>query len=284
LILDDVPHTHWSATRAINIAHGVEAPEKEPEEGYDVHPFVRKAVPATSGHLYSSIARELPRYPIPGIRLPSGEGQTLLDIGCNWGRWTIAAARRGYRSIGIDTSLDALLAAAAISRQLSLPIDFVAADARFLPFQRGVFDVVFSYSVLQHFAKDDATTVLRQVREVLNGPGRSLFQMANAWGVRSLYHQLRRGFRKPEAFEVRYWRPHELLRAFERWIGPTELLADGFFGLGIQPADLDLMPRRFRTVIRCSEILRRASASIPWVAYLADSVYLRSRKRDRAQS
>ena len=38
-------------------------------------------------------------------------GTRLLDIGCSWGRWSLAAAARGYDAVGIDPSLGAIMAA-----------------------------------------------------------------------------------------------------------------------------------------------------------------------------
>ena len=94
---------------------------KKPEELID---FIDKSwqgeIPYTSGNLYFSIQNKLTRYPIPECRLPQGNGERLLDIGCNWGRWSIAAAQKGYRPVGIDPSLDAVLAARRVSRQLGV--------------------------------------------------------------------------------------------------------------------------------------------------------------------
>ena len=38
-------------------------------------------------------------------------GSRLLDLGSSWGRWSIAAARKGYSVVGLDPSLGAVLAA-----------------------------------------------------------------------------------------------------------------------------------------------------------------------------
>jgi hypothetical protein len=99
--------------------------------------------------------------------------------------------------------------------------------------------------------------------------------MPNAFGIRSLYHQARRGFREADRFDVRYWTPQALLRTFSREIGPSTLSIDGFFGLGIQPADVDLLPLHLRPVVHSSEFLRRHA---PFLLPVADSLYVRSVK------
>lgn len=278
LVLGDVEQTHWAATRAISITEGVDELEDFAPEIEGIHPFVKRAVPATSGFLYLPIADKMTRYPIPELRLPPGEGKLLLDVGCNWGRWSIAAAQKGYRTIGLDPSLDAVLVAQSVCKQLGVEADFVVADARFLPFAPETFDTVFSFGVLQHLSKEDVRTSLASIRTVLKRGGNALVQMASALGIRSFYQQAKRGFRAPKAFEVRYWTPGELRDAFERLIGPSTMSVDGFFGLGIQAADIDLMPWRYRAVIRASELLRAVSRKVPLLNWTADSLYLASRR------
>jgi SAM-dependent methyltransferase len=157
--------------------------------------------------------------------------------------------------------------------------DFVVGDARFLPFASDSFDAVFSYSVLQHFSKKDARTTLCEVRRILKAGGISLIQMPNALGVRSIYHLARRGFSEGQDFDVRYWTPSELLHAFASDIGPTSLDVDGFFGLGIQAADRDMLPLRMKAVVKSSGIAKKASSVFTPLKRLADSLYLESRRQ-----
>src|SRR5262249_49571680 len=143
------------------------------------------------------------------------------------------------------------------------------------------FDVAFSYSVLQHFSKLDTRRALENIRRVLRTEGTFLVQMASALGIRSFHHQVRRGFKKPKDFDVRYWTPAELLRTFRDILGPTELEVDCYFGLGLQPADVQLMSRVSKLVIHGSEMLRSASKVFSPLVYLADSLYLRSAHKVR---
>ena len=244
--------------------------------GSEVGPVVRYMVGATCGYLYRPLIGTLREYPIPEFRLPAGSG-TVLDIGCNWGRWCVSAARKGYHPIGLDPSLGAVLAAQRVCRQLDVTADFVVADARYLPFRDGALDTAFSYSVIQHFAKEDARTALAEVARAVAPGGVSLIQMGSAWGVRSLYHQFRRRFRSPTAFDVRYWTPPEMARTFNKLIGDSHLSVDGFLGLGIQANDIPLLPPQHRMVVRISEALRRLSTLFPPLVWAADSIYVESR-------
>ena len=154
---------------------------------------------ATSGIAYKHLIGVSTPYPIPAFRFPTDQPGRLLDIGCNWGRWTISAARQCHEAVGIDPQLGAVVAARRVASQLGVAARFVVGDARFLPFRSGSFDYVWSYSVLQHFSRENARVSLTEVRRVLHHEGLARIQMANALGFRSVYHLARRGFRTPPA-------------------------------------------------------------------------------------
>jgi SAM-dependent methyltransferase/uncharacterized protein YbaR (Trm112 family) len=244
----------------------------------DIDPYVQEQVAATNGLLYVPLVGRLPRYPIPYLRLPDANGKTFLDVGCNWGRWSIAAAKKGYMVVGFDPSLDAIRAARRVAQQIGVDVQYLVGDARYLPFRNDVFDVVFSYSVLQHLDKTKVRESLASIHGVLTSSGRCLIQMPNQYGLRSLYKQLRRGFQAPKEFDVRYWTPREMVRDFSRLIGPCRLSVDGYFGLGIQVADADILPIRYRAIVYLSEAIRKASRRFAILSYAADSLFVEARR------
>lgn len=270
LLLADERPTHAACQVSLE---RTEAPA-EPEA------MVQDVIAATCGNLYRHLIGNVTEYPIPELRLPPGDGRLFLEVGCNWGRWCVSARRLGYRVVGVDPSLDAIRAARRVAEQLDVDVEYVVADARHLPFADASFDVVFSYSVFQHFAKADAVTSFAELGRVLSPGGLSLVQMANVWGARSLWNQLReRRFREPRTlFDVRYWSPRELEHEFSRTVGRTTLAVDGYLTLNPQPADLPLLPRRYRALVRTSEALRRLSGRLPFMRYAADSLYVTARR------
>ena len=243
-----------------------------------IDPVVSYIVAATNGIAYKSQVGKLAEYPIPTLRLPQSDGKVFLDIGCNWGRWCIAAARKGYKVVGIDPSLGAVMAATRVARQLGVDARYVVGDARFLPFKSSVIDHVFSYSVLQHLSREDVALVLAETGRVLRSDGAALVQMPTKVGVRCLYHQLRRGFREASGFEVRYWTLPALRKLFSSRIGPTTFSVDCFFGIGLQFADLRFMPLPLKGVVSLSELLRVTSRFVTPLTWTADSVYVTSLK------
>ncbi|MGE5272289.1 MAG: methyltransferase domain-containing protein [Verrucomicrobiota bacterium] len=240
----------------------------------EVDEHVRASLIKTHGNLYRGA--RLTRYPIPPFPLPAGEGRTLLDLGCNWGRWTIAAARAGWRATGVDRGKKSLRAAKRVAEQLGIGVEYVLGDVRELPFPGASFDAVFSYSVLQHLAKDDVRTVVAEIRRVLVPGGIVWIEMPNSRGPLNLVRQARRGFSAGAGQDVRYWTIPELRAAFGA-IGAVSITADGFFTINPQVGDLDLLPARSRAVVRVSDALRRASTHAPFLVQVADSVVVRAK-------
>jgi SAM-dependent methyltransferase/uncharacterized protein YbaR (Trm112 family) len=282
LLVSDAAQTHIEGDRALLLAESGDAsvlPKIEAKPG-DIDPFVKHSIAATNGSLYLHLVGNLTEYPIPRLRLPAGQGRSFLEVGCNWGRWCIAAARLGYRTVGIDPSLKSIRAARRVARQFGIDATYIVADGRYLPFRNQSFDQAFSYSVLQHLSRENTLATLSEIRRALRIGGSALIQMPNVFGVRCLYHQVRRGFREARDFEVRYWRPHELLAAFGDKIGPSELSVDGYFSLNVQPSDIHLLPARYRALVHTSEALRAMSAAIPLLTNLADSLYITSQRPD----
>jgi SAM-dependent methyltransferase/uncharacterized protein YbaR (Trm112 family) len=282
MLLEDVRQTHGVATYSLEQARYSSEHASIPDQCYSgsglIDSFVQKIISATNGMMYRSLINSLDEYPIPDLRIGQGNGELFLDVGCNWGRWCVAAYRKGFYPIGIDPSLEALLSAVRVAKQLNVQAHYLVGDARFLPFRDGFFDFTFSYSVMQHFDKRDARVSLREVNRVLKQNGRSMIQMPNAIGIRCLYHQMKRGFREGKDFEVRYWTPAELKSSFAALIGPSELSVDGFFSLNAQKSEAHLLPWRFRIVVSMSDWLRRLAGKVDCMTNLADSLYVVSQK------
>jgi SAM-dependent methyltransferase/uncharacterized protein YbaR (Trm112 family) len=181
LMRSDVDPTHhlWRTTPADIARFSANAAvTKTPAPG-TVDPFVDRWLVGTCGNLFRTRTTPLPRYPIPTLRLDDGDGRLFLDVGSNWGRWSLAAARRGFCAVAVDPSLEAVLAGSRVARQLGLPVAFVVGDARHLPFVSRAFDVTFSYSVLQHLAKDVVRAGLGEIGRGTRINGHVYVQMAN---------------------------------------------------------------------------------------------------------
>ena len=289
MLVDDAESTHGYINQTLekinetqNFDDAIDDSKNGLNDEFEIDEFVQSEIPYTSGNLYWSVQNKLTRYPIPKCRLPQGNGERLLDIGCNWGRWSIAAAQKGYQPVGIDPSLKAVLAARRVSKQLGVETNFVVGDARFLPFADDTFETVFSYGVFQHLSKENVRISLDEVVRVLKKNGNTLFQMPNKYGIRQYQQYRRRGYTEGKDFEVRYWTPKELMETFETKFGPTKMTTDCYFGLGIQVRDVDLLPVKHKIIVYSSELLRKISKTIKPLTKVADSVYLESINRNKS--
>jgi SAM-dependent methyltransferase/uncharacterized protein YbaR (Trm112 family) len=243
-----------------------------------VDPAVSYLVAATSGYAYKAMLGNMQEYPVPAIPLSPGNGRLLLDVGCSWGRWTVSAGRKGWRAIGIDPSLGAIMAAKRAFEAEGLPVWFVCGDARALPFKTATFDCVFSYSVLQHFSEPDAHSAIGEVGRVLHEGGEAKVQMAQKWGLRSTYVRTRQNYLSSGIFRVRYWSIPQLRQQFEAQIGPSRVQAEAFGGLGLLREDFKVVSPVGKGLIAASTVLRAIASVVKPLSLLADSVYVTSRK------
>jgi SAM-dependent methyltransferase/uncharacterized protein YbaR (Trm112 family) len=243
-----------------------------------IDPVISYLIGATSGWGYVKLIGQLDRYPIPDIPVGDGNGDLLLDVGSNWGRWSVSAARKGWRVVGIDPSLGALLAAQRAFSDKKLDLAFVCGDARFLPFRANLFRCAFSYSVLQHFSETDAERSISEIGRVLHRGGFVKIQMAHKGGLRSTYTRTRRNYVDAGPFRVRYWSLAAIRDAFGKKIGPTSCSAEAFGGLGLLVEDRNYVSTKAKALIAISTVLKKLSMFVHPLVHLADSVYVVSVK------
>jgi SAM-dependent methyltransferase len=115
-------------------------------------------------------------------RLPvTRNGERLLEVGCGSGAFTIGAARRGYRAVGL--SWDEANQAVALERAKLCGVDDIAfpiQDARQLDQQAafaGQFDVVLCFETIEHILDD--RKLMRDMARCLKPGGRLLLTTPN---------------------------------------------------------------------------------------------------------
>lgn len=104
--------------------------------------------------------------------LPPLAGRRLLDIGCGMGTFTIEAARRGARALGVDFAPAALTTAVHVARAEGADgARFVRADAARLPVADASMDVVLAADVTEHLDDDTLARILAECERVLRSGG-----------------------------------------------------------------------------------------------------------------
>lgn len=279
---DTIIHTHTRASeKTFNIVasyiEGNDILENVANNALVDH-FVQNEIVNTNSNLYKNTLGKLKEYPIPPLPLPQGNSQYFLDIGCNWGRWCIAASMAGYQPVGIDPSLESILSAKRVANQLGKEIRYIVADSRYMPFRDNFFDIAYSYSVFQHFSRENIESSLMEIHRVLKNGGQSKIHMLNTFGLRSMYVQSRRAFREGKDFETRYWTLRELKDTFNRLIGDSNITIASFFTQG-QISDMHLFLWQHRLMITLSEFLKKVNEEIGMLINIADNVFVTSIKR-----
>jgi len=277
LIPDSAAPTHAGYRRVIeeNQKHRNSSTGIDDEAFTD---FIQAMIVSTCGNLFRG-AKVDGIYPIP--EFPTNfAGNHVLDIGCNWGRWSIAGAKVGYKIVGMDIHLKSLMCARWLSQKLTPSNEpfFVLADARHMPFAPESFDGVFSYSVLQHFSKTNAMRILAEVQRVMKTNAKALIQMPNKVGLRNRLALASRMFSEGSEFDVRYYSIGELLVLFGDIIGKSEWYVDCFLGLNVHAHDRELIPPSKRWIIDLADLLLRASEKFPAIRQFCDSVFVCSTK------
>jgi SAM-dependent methyltransferase len=97
----------------------------------------------------------------------------VLDVGCGGGLFLSLLARRGYRVVGVDSSVDA---ASAAWRHNSVPV--VCGDLSQPPFPEGSCTAITMFHVLEHVY--DPGSYLVSARSLLHPAGRLVVQVPNA--------------------------------------------------------------------------------------------------------
>jgi SAM-dependent methyltransferase len=93
-----------------------------------------------------------------------------LEIGCGFGRLSPVLAGFSRQHIGVDINTNALVTA-----RLSYPeLQFAGSSATLLPFPRSSFDLVTTWTVLQHITPDLISAAVCEIKRVLSGNGRLL--------------------------------------------------------------------------------------------------------------
>jgi SAM-dependent methyltransferase len=117
--------------------------------------------------------------------LPPGPAR-VLDVGCGPGRHALRLAQRGYRVIGVDTSLRFLAEARADAQDLA-EIEFLQLDMRSLNFE-AEFDAALSlFTAWGYFSDQQNQQILERVARALRPGGRLIMDLApRDWLVRLL--------------------------------------------------------------------------------------------------
>jgi ubiquinone/menaquinone biosynthesis C-methylase UbiE/uncharacterized protein YbaR (Trm112 family) len=246
--------------------------------------IVQQQVAATNGIHYVNSIGTLNEYPIP--ELPIGAGQKdnlLLDIGCGWGRWLTAASRKNYIPVGIDLRLEFCETARKVVQDNGANTYTVVADLQELPFQNNIFEVVWSFSVIQHTHYNRLISCLEQIERILKSNGYCFLEFPNKKGLRNRFGPATGPNNMDfDSWDVRYYSPEEYKIIFNKYFDNFEFYNHSALGIGILPGDLKYAKGfKNKAIIGLSRSLSRIVDMIGPLKEFADSIYIKSVKTNR---
>ncbi len=243
--------------------------------------IVQQQISATNGIHYKDTIGFLNEYPIPEIPIgTAGADNLLLDIGCGWGRWLAAASRKNYIPIGIDLRLEFCETARKVVQDKGGNAYTVVADLQQLPFQNNIFDVVWSFSVIQHTHYNRLISCLDQIKRVLKSNGYCFLEFPNKNGLRNRFGPAAASNNMDfDSWDVRYYTPAEYQDIFNRFFDNFQFYNHSALGIGILPGDLKYAKGfKNKTVIGISRMLSRFVEIIKPLKAISDSIYIKSVK------
>jgi D-alanine-D-alanine ligase len=122
--------------------------------------------------------------------LQASKDSVILDLACGQGRHSLELARQGYSNVyGLDRSHYLIRKAKSIMQQEGLKVNFKEGDARKLPFETDMFDVVMilgnSFGYFE--STEDDVKILKEVYRILKPGGIFLIDVADGAYLKKNY-------------------------------------------------------------------------------------------------
>jgi SAM-dependent methyltransferase/uncharacterized protein YbaR (Trm112 family) len=257
------------------------APEPENYSG-KIPWIVQQQIGATNGVHYVDTIGKLHEYPIPDLPVSGGkENQLLLDIGCGWGRWLVASSRKKFIPVGIDLRLEFCEIARKVVIDNGSHAYTVVADLQELPFLENTFDVVWSFSVIQHTHYKRLVSCLFEIQRILHAGGYCFLEFPNKNGFRNRIGPASAPNNMEfESWDVRYYKPEEYRKIFMEFFSGFEYSTHSMLGIGILPGDLKYAKGlKNKAIISFSRMLTGLSRIIKPLKEYADSIYIKAEKK-----
>lgn len=244
---------------------------------------VQMQIAATNGKQYVDRVGKLKGYPQYELPVkPVSEG-VMLDIGPGWGRWLVSGSRKGYIPIGADLRLEFCRSSLQTMKDHGVAGYAVAADLKELPFAEGVFDLIWSFSVIQHTHRSRLVSCLHGIRRILKPGGYTKLEFPNSEGFRNSRGPAKISSAKSDDYNswvVRYYSIDEYRVLFQSIFKNFRYSVHSFLGIGVLKEDIRYVNGKNKLLCMVSRALTNLCRLIPTLIQKADSIYIRAYKDD----
>lgn len=260
--------------------------QPQPEDYQSNIPWVvQQQISATNGIHYIDRIGKIKDYPIYELPVPPVTGDKLfLDIGCGWGRWLVAGSNKGYIPIGIDLRLEFCETARKVLTDLGKNGYTVVADLENVPLQDNLFDLAWSFSVIQHTHYKRLTNCLQHINRVLTPGGFTKLEFPNKKGIRNSIANVKYSESRKDDYNswcVRYYTPDEYRDIFNTYLADFSYTNHSFLGIGILKEDLKYVSLKNKIICSASLLGSALTTIIPGLKAYADSIYVSAVKKSR---
>lgn len=160
------------------------------------------------------------------LRSARARNRRALDIGCGEGRHSVALAKRGFGTVGVDLEPRALARARAAADSAGAQPAFLQANVFALPFASNAFDVVMDYGCLHHVRRADTQRYLDQVVPLIKPGG---YFLLSCFSTKFKHHPDERRTRNwlvHAGHYDRFFRREDFRPLFGRWFDILEMTED----------------------------------------------------------
>ncbi len=149
-------------------------------------------------------------------------GETVLDIGCGTGNYSIELASMCLKVVGIDPSANMLKIAREKAEKGRLDIEFILGIAESLPFNDNQFDIVLLVTTFEFL---DPEKTIFEMKRVLKKDGRIILGVLNRWSLWALERRIKSLFTKNIFDNARFYSILEIKQFFGKMKCKTTLFA-----------------------------------------------------------
>lgn len=246
--------------------------------------IVQLQISHTNGRHYIDRVGKLKDYPIYNLPVPpfAGKNGLMLDIGNGWGRWLVAGANKNYIPFGIDIRLEFCEAARIVLKSLNKTGYVTVADLENIPFTNNAFNLVWSYSVMQHTHYNRLINSLQHVNRILRHDGFTILEFPNKKGIRNRRRRVQESEltkNNYNSWRVRYYTPEEYRQIIEKYLSNFSFKTHSFIGIGVLPEDLKYISLKNKILCSISLAGTALTKVMPYLSNYADSLYVQANKK-----
>ena len=262
--------------------------QPEPTEYNSNVPWtVQQQIAATNGRHFIDRTGKLIDYPVYKLPVKMVQGKKImLDIGCGWGRWLVAGCNAGYIPIGLDIRLEFCKTNRRVLFDQKKQGYSIVADLENIPFRENVFDLVWSFSVIQHTHVERLKNCIQHINRILANDGFTYLEFPNSKGIRNRFGVVQDSAGKDDynSWNVRYYSPKEYEIMFNEFLSHFSYANHSFLGIGILPEDLKYVSLKNKIICTMSLVGSFFADIIPGLKNFSDSIYIRASKKEAYDS